>query len=128
MRNLGLVFLLLMCVFFVGCSTMDTIAPVNPETGYREATQITKDVTSAVPYGSAGLAALLFISNAVIFVKKKKTDKGLMATIRAIEAASKDPEMKDMIAKLKLQLAEAHKSVDVQPLIQRLLSKIKFGF
>ncbi len=116
-----------LCMFMAGCSLIDQAIPVNPETGFREATQITKDVTSAVPYGSGVLAAILFASNTLIFIKKKKTDAGLMATIRAIDAASKDPEMKDMISKLKLQLAEAHKSVNVQPLINRLLSKIKFS-
>ena len=88
---------------------------------------MTKAVAGSVPYGSGALAVLLFASNALIFVKKRKTDKGFMATIRAIEAASKDPEMKDMVAKLKLQLAEAHKGVNVQPLVNRLLSRIKFG-
>jgi len=115
------------CLFFAGCSLLDQITPVNPETGYREPTQLTSDVAGAVPYGSAGLAVLLFISNAVIFVKKKKSDDGLWATIKAIESAGKDPEMAAMIAKLKLQLSSAHKEVNVSPLINRLLSKIKFG-
>ena len=115
------------CFFMAGCAALDTIAPINPDTGFREATEITKDVADAVPYGSGALAAILFLSNAIIFVKKKKTDAGLWSTIKAIETASKDPEMKDMIAKLKLQLAAAHKDVNVQPLINRLLSKIKFG-
>ena len=127
MRNFSLMIGLVFCLFMAGCSLIDTAIPVNPETGFREATQLTSDVAGAVPYGSGALAVLLFASNALIFVKKKKTDAGLMATIRAIEAASKDPAMKDMIAKLKIQLAEAHKGVNATPLINRLLSKIKFG-
>lgn len=115
------------CFFMAGCAALDTIAPVNPETGYREATEITKDVAEAVPYGSGALAVILAISNAWILVKKKQTDAGLWATVKAIDAAAKDPEMKDAIAKLKLQLADAHKEVNVSPLINRLLSKIKFG-
>ena len=47
--------------------------------------------------------------------------------IRAIEAASKDPETKDAIAKLKLKLSESHQTANVQPLINTLLSKIKFS-
>jgi len=115
------------CVFLAGCTLIDSAIPINPETGFREATELTKDITGAVPYGGAGLAALLFISNTILFIRKKKTDTGLMATIKAIEAASKDPEMKEMIAKLKTQLAAAHRDVNVQPLINRLLSKIKFS-
>ncbi|MBW1672061.1 MAG: hypothetical protein JRJ45_00195 [Deltaproteobacteria bacterium] len=127
MRNQFLILLVLACVFMAGCSLIDATAPINPETGYREATQITKDVADAVPYGSGALAAILFVSNAFIFLGKKKSDKGLWATIKAIEAASKDPEMSEMVAKLKIQLAAAHKDVNVQPLINRLLSRIKFG-
>jgi len=127
MRNVALLFVLFVCIFFAGCSLLDNTIPVNPETGYREPTQITKDVAEAVPYGSGALAVLLFISNAVIFVQKKRTGTGLMSTVRTIEAASKDPEMKEMIAKLKLRLAESHKQVNVTPLINTLLSKIKLG-
>jgi len=127
MRNFSLLFALMVCLFFAGCSLLDQTIPVNPETGFREPTQLTSDVAGAVPYGSGALAVVLFISNALIFVKKKKSDDGLMATVKAIELASKDPEMKDMIAKLKTQLATAHKEVNVSPLINRLLSKIKFG-
>jgi hypothetical protein len=127
MKSFLLILAILGCFFMVGCAALDTVAPINPDTGFREATEITKDVADAVPYGSGALAALLFVSNAFIFVQKKKADKGLWATIKAIEAASKDPEMKEMVAKLKLQLAEAHKDVNVSPLINRLLSKIKFG-
>lgn len=115
------------CLFFAGCSLIDSAIPVNPETGYREPTQLTSDVAGAVPYGSGALAVVLFISNAITFVKKKKSDDGLWATIKAIEAAGKDPEMKEAVAKLKIQLAAAHKEVNVSPLINRLLSRIKFG-
>jgi len=115
------------CLFFAGCSLIDSAIPVNPETGYREPTQLTSDVAGAIPYGSGALAAFLFVSNAFIFVSKKKTEKGLWATVKAIEAASKDPEMKEAVAKLKIQLAAAHKEVNVSPLINRLLSRIKFG-
>jgi len=127
MRNFALLLCIMVCLFMAGCAALDAAAPINPETGYREPTQLTSDVAGAVPYGSGALAALLFISNAIIFVKKKKTDTGLWATVKAIEVASKDPEMKDMIAKLKLQLAAAHKDVNVTPLINQILSKIKFG-
>lgn len=127
MKNLLIICAILVCAFLAGCAALDTIAPVNPETGYREATEITKDAAEAIPYGSGVLAVILGLSNAWILVQKRKTDKGLWSTIKAIESASKDPEMKEMVAKLKLQLAEAHKDVNVQPLINRLLSKIKFG-
>ena len=127
MRQFLLVIALLGCFFMAGCAALDTIAPVNPDTGYREATEITKDVADAVPYGSGALAVILAISNGWILVQKRKTDKGLWATVKAIEAASKDPAMSTMIAQLKVQLAAAHKDVNVQPLINRLLSRIKFG-
>ena len=127
MRNFSLLIALMVCLFFAGCSLLDQTIPVNPETGFREPTQITSDVAGAVPYGSGALALLLFISNGIILVKKKKSDDGLMATVKAIELASKDPEMSAMIVKLKQQLAAAHKDVNVSPLINRLLSKIKFG-
>ena len=127
MRNFSLLIALMVCLFFAGCSLLDQTIPVNPETGFREPTQITSDVAGAVPYGSGALALLLFISNGIILVKKKKSDDGLMATVKAIELASKDPEMSAMIVKLKQQLAVAHKDVNVSPLINRLLSKIKFG-
>ena len=119
--------LALICFVMAGCATLDKIAPINPETGFREPTQLTQEVAGAVPYGSGAWAVLLFISNSILLVKKRKTDQGLWATVKAIEQASKDPEMKDMVAKLKIQLAAAHKEVNVSPLINRLLSRIKFG-
>jgi hypothetical protein len=118
---------LLMLSCLAGCAALDRTIPINPDTGFREPTDITSEVMNAIPYGPAGLAALLFASNAFLLFKKKKTDAGLASTIKAIEAASKDPEMADMITKLKTKLASAHKEVDVQPLINRVLAKIKFN-
>lgn len=117
---------------FGGCAFMAKVAPSAldesgaPIPGTHELSPVAKDVSDAVPYGGVITSFLLLGWNFVERARAKKTSDGLMATIRAIEAASKDPEIQDAIAKLKLQLANAHQTANVQPLINRLLSQIKF--
>lgn len=124
--------MLFVCVLLAGCSLIDRFAPSQIDEqgqvipGTHELTPVAKDVTDAIPYGGVVTSVLLLVLNFVERAKSKKTSDGLMATIRAIEQASKDPETKDAIARLKIQLSEAHQSANVQPLINRLLSQIKF--
>ena len=117
---------------FAGCAFLEKLAPSQVDEqgasipGTHELTPLAKDVSDAIPYGGVATSVLLLAWNFVERAKSSKTTAGLMSTIRAIEAAAKDPETQDAIAKLKLQLAEAHRSVNVQPLVNRLLAKIKF--
>lgn len=117
---------------FGGCAFMNKVAPSaldevgQPIAGTHELTPLAKDVTGAIPYGETAAGILLFAWNFWERAKSKRTEKGLMATIRAIEAAGNDPATQEAIAALKLKLADAHKTADVQPLVNRLLSQIKF--
>ena len=126
--GLGIV---LVCTFS-GCAFLEKVAPSqvdetgNVIPGTHELIPLAKDVSGAIPYGGVATSIFLLAWNFVERAKSKKTTVGLMATVRAIEAAAKDPETKEAIEKLKIQLAEAHQSVDVQPLVNRLLAKIKF--
>lgn len=117
---------------FGGCAFMAKVAPSSldeagqPIPGTHELTPLAKDVTGAIPYGESAAAILLFAWNFSERVRANKNQKGLMATIRAIEAAGNDEATKEAVAAIKLKLAEAHKTADVQPLVNRLLSQIKF--
>ena len=115
-----------------GCAFLQKVAPSQIDEqgsvipGTHELSPLAQDVAGAIPYGGVASTFLLLVWNFVERAKSKKTATGLMATIRAIELASQDPETKDAIAKLKLQLAEAHQSANVQPLVNRLLAQLKF--
>ncbi len=132
MKRMLMVLGIIGIVFVTGCAALDKVAPSkvdeagNQIPGSRELTPFSKDVTDAIPYGGVVASGLLLVINFIEKAKANKTTTGLMATIRAIELAAKDPELKDAIAKLKIQLSEAHQSVNVQPLINRLLAQIKF--
>ena len=123
----------LVLLSFAGCAFLEKLAPSQVDEqgaaipGTHELTPLAKDVSDAIPYGGVATSVLLLAWNLVERTKANKTTAGLMSTIRAIEVASKDPETKEAIEKLKVQLAEAHQSVNVQPLVNRLLSKIKFN-
>ena len=121
-----------MCLFFSGCALIDKLAPSQIDEsgavipGTHTATTLVKEVADAVPYGGVALSILLLITNGVEIVRSKKTTRGLMATIRTIEEAGDDPKMKEAVAELKILLAKSHSDWNVQPLINRLLSKLKF--
>lgn len=117
---------------FGGCAFLNKVAPSaldeqgNPVPGTHELSPLAKDVTGAVPYGDLVALIGLGVWNFVERAKSKKKEDGLLATFRAIEAAGKDPATQEAISALKLKLADAHKTADVQPLVNRLLSQIKF--
>lgn len=133
MKKLFIVLFFAFVICLAGCAMLNKIAPSqndvegNPLPGTHELIQPVKDVTDAIPYGGVATSVLLLVWNFLEKAKANKTTAGLMSTIRAIEAASKDPEIKDAIAKLKIKLAESHQTANVTPLIKQLLSKIKFG-
>ena len=132
MRTAMIVMLAVIGLTVAGCAFLESVAPSAVDEagvaipGTHELSPLAKDVSDAVPYGGVATTIFLLVWNFAERTKSRKTTAGLMSTIRAIELASQDPETKEAIEKLKLQLAEAHQSVDVQPLINRLLAKIKF--
>lgn len=93
--------------------------------GTHKATDTTKDAADAVPYGKAALAVILFGWNFVERFRANKLEKGLKSTILAIEKTGKDPETASAIAALKIELAQAHQMVNVQPLINNILARLK---
>lgn len=117
---------------FGGCAFMNKVAPSamdeagNPIVGTHELSPLAKDVTGAIPYVDLIALIGLGIWNFAERVRANKNKKGLMATIRAIEVAGNDPATQEAVAAIKLKLSEAHKTADVQPLVNRLLSQIKF--
>ena|SRR3990167_5883918 len=131
-RVIMIVCLTLVMALLTGCALIDKIAPSrydesgNRIPGTHEASPLAQDAAGAIPYGGVALSVLLLVTNVFEKFKSYKTTKGLMATIRAIELAAKDPETKEAIAKLKVQLSTAHQSANVQPLINRLLAQLKF--
>lgn len=131
MRTALIISLVLTLVLFAGCALLNKAAPSQldemgqPIPGTHTANPVVENVAASIPYGSVGLNALLLLTNFIEIYREKKIKKGLMATIRAIEQASKDPKIQDAIAKLKELLANAHSAADVQPLINDLIAKIK---
>ena len=132
MKRITLFFLVLALSMVVGCAFLEKVAPPQIDEqgvtvpGTHQLTPLAQDVAGAIPYGGVATTVMLLIWNFFEVEKARKTSTGLMATIRAIEVASKDPEIKDAIEKLKVQLAAAHQSANVQPLINRLLAQLKF--
>lgn len=132
MQKMTLILGLVLMVTLAGCAAASKFAPSQldangqPIAGTHQLTPLAKDVTDAIPYGGVGASMLLLVWNFVERARSNRTTVGLKATIKAIEVAAKDPETKDAIAKLKLQLSEAHQSANVQPLINRLLAQVKF--
>lgn len=128
-------YVLLLFVFFAGCAWMNkalnTAAPnqvVNgvEVPGTHTPTPLTNDVAGAIPYGPFALSLLLLGVNFFQKYQANKLEKGLASTIQAIEIASKDPEIKDAISQLKVELSNAHQIVNVQPLINRIMAKLGF--
>lgn len=106
----------------VAPSQVDSTGQPIPAT--HTATPLAADTAAAIPYGSFALNALLLIWNFVERVKADKVDKGLRSTVLAIEQAGKDPATADAIAKLKVDLANAHQVAGIQPVIQDILAKV----
>lgn len=131
MKILAMLLVIILC--FTGCVLLSKIAPPQidergqPIPGTHQLTPLAQAGADAIPFGGVAASFLLLITNFLEIAKSKKTKKGLIATIRAIEEASQDPAIKDAIAQLKIKLASAHKSADVQPLINELLAKLKFS-
>lgn len=92
--------------------------------GTHTATPLTADTAAAIPYGSIALSILLLGVNFIQKYQADKVGKGLKSTVQAIEMAGEYPSMAPQIAKLKLQLANAHQIAGVQPIIQDILAKI----
>lgn len=127
------IFILVMFIaIFSGCAMLQRAAPSqmdetgNAIPGTHQLTPLAQSTADAIPYGGVVASVFLLAMNFFEVAKSKKTKNGLMATIRAIEAASKDPDIKDAIAKLKLLLKESHQTANVQPLINELLAKVKY--
>ena len=115
-----------------GCAFMAKVAPSqmdesgNVIPGTHELSPLAKDTAQAIPYGEVVVGIGLLVWNFVERVKRNKTTSGLVATMRAIETASKEPGTTESITRLKQLLAENHKGANVQPLINRLLAQIKY--
>lgn len=113
-----------------GCAFMNRVAPSqldengNPIPGTHDVTQPIKDIAHPIPYADVVIGIGLLIWNGYEKYKKNKVEKGLMATIRAIEQTGKDPAIEDAIAKLKVNLSHAHKVAGVQPMINDMLEKV----
>lgn len=143
--------LLVSVLVFSGCkalgTTLNTVAPnqtqqvIDPVTntvsnveivGTHTLTPLAKDTADAIPYGTViSSIFLLAINGFQLFqarlakIKADKTATGLIATVQAIEQASKDSTIAPAIAKLKVLLANNHQVADVQPLINDILARLK---
>ena len=82
------------------------------------------NITDQVPYADVVVGVALLIWNGVERFRRKKTEKGLFATVRAIKSVLNDPTTKTHVDKIKSELSKAHDSADVTPLIKSILAKI----
>ena len=127
MKGFGL--LLAMVLLFSGCSLLSKIAPPQYDEsgqavpGTHDVIQPVKSVVGNIPYANPVLGILLLCWNFAETFRANKTQKGLMATVRAIEQAANDPEIKEAVAKIKGYLSNAHDIAEVQSLIKSALSK-----
>lgn len=126
MKNVFLISIVF-CFIFSGCTWLsETVAPVNPESGKHELSQTAKIVTdTAGPYGQAAGTILLLVLNGIQWVKNKKTESGLISTVKAINDYKNDLLTKADVEKLKQYLSSAHNAAGVTLLINNLLAKVK---
>ena len=122
--------LVLFISLFAGCSFLERIAPSqvdeagNPIPGTHEVIKPIADVTDHIPYADVGIGIFLLVWNGVERYRRKKTESGLVATVKAINAVIKDPETKTDVEKLKAELEKAHDVANVLPLIKSILAKV----
>ena len=97
----------------------------NPVPGTHELTETANTVASNFgPYGSAAAAIPLLIWNFVELVRAKRDQRGLIATVKAIDEAAKNPTIKEAAEKIKVYLGSAHKIAGVNKTIDGLLTKV----
>lgn len=122
--------IILFLSFLSGCAFLEKIAPSGvdelgaPVPGTHAVIQPVKSVTDAIPYGEAAVGIMLLVWNFIEKAKANKNQKGLMATVRAIEQAGKDPDIKEAVKKIKTILSNAHDIAEVQPLLRELLKRV----
>ena len=129
--NKMLLVLMLGCFFMAGCSLLDKAAPAQYDAsgkeipGSRVPTEFTKAVADTVPYGNVALNLILLLTTVAAVYKQKKTETGLIATLKAGQQAAADPATAEAWEKLKQVYADAHNSAGLTGYINELLAKIK---
>jgi hypothetical protein len=130
MNKMLLSLLLAVVIVLSGCSLLERVAPSqidangNVIPGTHDVSQPIHDTARTIPYAEPLLGVLLLAWNFSEKYRANKLNKGLKATVMAIENAGKDPDIAEAISKLKDQLSHAHDVAGVQPEIRDILAKI----
>lgn len=129
--NRMIILTLTILVIFTGCAWLESVAPSQvDEQGNKIPGTHTLNPTgqaladNAGVFGGLATAIPLLIWNFVELTKAKKDQKGLVATIKAIKAASDDPKVKSAWDTIKAYLENAHDVAGVKQRIQDLLAKL----
>lgn len=115
-----------------GCALMNKVLPGQVDangqiiSGTHQATASAQGLAGLIPYGigSVLLNVIQLAWNGYEKFKADKVDKGLNATLIALNQVKDDPNLKADWEQIKAILSKAHIVSGVQPLIQRLLAKI----
>jgi hypothetical protein len=127
---LRLILIVALVLFLPACAWLNKIAPADfDETGQpipgthklTPGSQNFVDLTG--PYGQAGVAIPLLVWNFIEIFKRKRTEKGLVATITALKQAGDDPKTKEAFEQIKIYLKSAHEYTGVKTLINSLIAK-----
>ena len=119
-----LLFVVTGCAFFekIAPSQLDESGKAIP--GTHELVPEAKAVASNLGvYGEVAVGIPLLVWNFVERVRRKKSDGGLMATVRALKEAADDPNTKEAFELIKSKLKSAHKVAGVEGLIKGLIAK-----
>lgn len=133
MQRAVLILFVMLCltVFMAGCATLERIAPsaVDEQGNVIPGTHALTDTGKAIagnlgPWGQAAAAIPLLVWNFFELAKAKRDQKGLIATVKALHQASKDPKTKEAFEKIKEYLKNAHSVAGVDANIKALLAKL----
>jgi hypothetical protein len=130
-----LLFMMILSLSFAGCAMLEKIAPAevnelgNPIPGTHELTPIASTVSQNLgPYGAAAATGVVWLLNFIELAKVKRreqeTNNAFLATVRAIDQARTDPNLKEQWDKLKAYLKNAHSSAGSGGVVSQFLSKL----
>lgn len=122
---------ILLVVTFAGCATLNKVFPSkvdeqgNVIPASHEASDMANTVAGFIPngYGTIFLTAFAGVWNFYERYKRNRSEKTLMATVRAIKEAGQDPATKDDIDKIKELLSKAHAMAGVKKEINAMIAK-----
>lgn len=123
--------LVMLFALFAGCTVLEKIAPSaideqeNVIAGTHELTPAAETATRMVgPYGQAAAGTILLVWNFIERFRRNKSQKGFVATVRALKQAGEDDATKAAFEQIKVYLQKAHQIANVESDVKSILAKL----